>query len=122
MLVVSEAVVQHILQHIDTSTVLRSIALTLRAAFKQEGIDSPARLSVQTARYNYLFMPCAMSASSPDDSLFAGESSLIAVKNVALPQWKSAAGLPATTLLFDDQTGAVKACINASLLTGLRTA
>lgn len=73
-------------------------------------IEMPHRTSVATGSYNTLFMPAHM-----DDF---GTS----MKVVALPKGPSQEGLPASTLLLDERTGALKALINARSLTALRNA
>jgi ornithine cyclodeaminase/alanine dehydrogenase-like protein (mu-crystallin family) len=114
MLVINERVVQTILQD--------EPAMTLHAAsssFSKVQIEAPLRTSLSTPGNTFLTMPCAMTATNPAALLNGGLCSA-AVKHVAVG--KERAGLPATTLLFDDNSGAVKACVNASSLTGVRTA
>lgn len=73
-------------------------------------IEMPHRTTVGTDSYNALFMPAHM-----DDF---GTS----MKVVSLPKGPSQEGLPASTLLLDERTGALKALINARSLTALRNA
>lgn len=56
------------------------------------------------------------------NQLSYSQGSNTAIKVVSVPTGPDSAGLPATTLLFDETSGAVKAMVNASGLTGIRTA
>jgi ornithine cyclodeaminase/alanine dehydrogenase-like protein (mu-crystallin family) len=73
-------------------------------------IALPERKSVQTSAHTVLFMPARIAPST-------------AIKIVSVPSSDSdKRGLPATTLVLDEDTGAVRAVINASSLTAIRTA
>lgn len=72
---------------------------------------SPHRTSISMARHTALFMPSRV----PDLGT--------AVKVVSVPSLPGdRQGLPASTLVLDEVTGCVKAIINATALTALRTA
>lgn len=73
-------------------------------------IQSPHRTSIETQKHTTLFMPSRLPSQGT------------AIKIVSVPKGPSDAGLPATTLLMDEETGSVKAIINAGSLTALRTA
>ena len=79
-------------------------------------IQSPLRISTTTDDCTMLYMPARLTT--------ARDVSMTAVKVVGVPKPDSskAQGLPGTTLLFGETTGACKAVINSSELTGLRTA
>lgn len=72
---------------------------------------SPHRTSISMSRHTALFMPSRM----PD----LGTT----IKVVSIPSLPEARkGLPASTLVLDEVTGCVKAIVNATALTALRTA
>ncbi|KAF9221153.1 NAD(P)-binding protein [Gyrodon lividus] len=72
---------------------------------------SPHRTSISTSRHTTLFMPSQV----PD----LGTT----IKVVSVPRSPGdKQGLPASTLVLDEMTGCVKAIVNASTLTALRTA
>ena len=77
-------------------------------------IDTPARTSIRTTNHTALFMPARIAPSSS-----AGGTS---IKIVCVPQVPDMQGLPATTLVLDESSGAVKAVVNARKLTALRNA
>ena len=75
-----------------------------------KGVDAPLRLTLKSPNFTTLFMPTR--------SEFDGGTS---IKVGAVPN-SGENGLPATTLVMDEQTGGVKAVVNARSLTALRTA
>ncbi|EDR02173.1 uncharacterized protein LACBIDRAFT_191799 [Laccaria bicolor S238N-H82] len=77
-------------------------------------IDAPARTSIRTTNHTALFMPARIAPSSS-----AGGTS---IKIVCVPRAPDMQGLPATTLVLDESSGAVKAIVNARKLTALRNA
>lgn len=71
----------------------------------------PQRLTVPTASHNALFMPARITPFGT------------AMKVVSVPTTMGdTRGLPASTLVLDEETGAVRALLNASALTAYRTA
>ncbi|KAL5482599.1 hypothetical protein ACEPAI_9193 [Sanghuangporus weigelae] len=77
----------------------------------QDRISLPHRTSITTDAYSVLFMPARI-----DDF---GTT----IKTVSVPGPNSSRdGVQATTLLLDEETGAVKAIVNATSLTALRNA
>ena len=80
-------------------------------------ISMPHRLSFQTLNHTALFMPARI-GGSPSPAI-PGRT---AIKVVCVPQSSDANGLPATTIVLDETTGAVKAIVNARRLTPLRNA
>ncbi|OCB84065.1 NAD-binding protein [Sanghuangporus baumii] len=76
----------------------------------QDRISLPHRTSITTDAYSVLFMPARI-----DDF---GTT----IKTVSVPGPNSGDGVQATTLLLDEETGAVKAIVNATSLTALRNA
>ena len=77
-----------------------------------EDVASPLRTVIQSQKQTTLFMPSRLAV--------AGGSG---IKVVSVPrQGASTDGLPATTLLLNDDTGGVNAVVNATQLTALRNA
>ncbi|SCV71908.1 BQ2448_4602 [Microbotryum intermedium] len=80
-------------------------------------VQNPLRVATRSAFHKTLYMPSRLTTSQ--------NISMTAVKIVSVPDSQSphaAAGLPGTTLLLEESTGEVKAMVNSSTLTGLRTA
>ncbi|KAF7291479.1 hypothetical protein MKEN_01482400 [Mycena kentingensis (nom. inval.)] len=76
---------------------------------------TPPRISIPMPAHTALFMPSRIAS----DSTTGGT----AVKIVSVPTSPTdARGLPASTLVLDEETGAVKAIVNAANLTALRNA
>ena len=112
LLVVSARDVANItsaLSHYELMALMASVFIALSSA---QDVCSPNRTSIQTSHHNVLFMPSRMDA--------IGTS----IKVVSVPTSISAAstGLPASTLVMDEVTGAVRAIVNARGLTAIRTA
>ncbi|CAA7258856.1 unnamed protein product [Cyclocybe aegerita] len=86
------------------------------------GICMPPRLSVPMPKHTVLFMPARLGAvpgqSVDPQANFQGT----AVKVVSVPKSGDPRGLPGTTLVLDEATGAAKAVVNARKLTALRNA
>lgn len=98
---------------IDTFTAedLTSMAIAVFALMQTgQNFVLPQRTLVHANTYKSLFMPARLSQYGTS------------VKIVSMPSQNTYDGLPATTLLLDEQTGAVKAVVNARALTALRTA
>lgn len=97
-------------------------------------IQSPIRIATESnnREFNKLRLSSNFTHSyylATDKTLYMPSKigSTTSIKIVSVPTATSslevkAAGLPASTLLLDGVTGAVKAILNASELTGLRTA
>ncbi|KAI5476285.1 hypothetical protein MNV49_007922 [Pseudohyphozyma bogoriensis] len=78
-------------------------------------IQNPLRIATESERHKTLYMPSRLTTSK--------DVSLTAIKVVAVPKPSCPVpGLPATTLVFDEETGDCSAVVNAAELTGLRTA
>jgi ornithine cyclodeaminase/alanine dehydrogenase-like protein (mu-crystallin family) len=74
-------------------------------------VECPPRLTVPTAAHRALFMPARIAPFGT------------AMKVVAVPTGEGdMRGLPASTIVLDEETGAVRALVNASALTAYRTA
>lgn len=75
------------------------------------GANNPPRSSILTDNHNILFMPSRLHGTGTT------------IKIVSVPSSPDdRRGLPATTLILDDSTGAIKAVVNAKHLTALRNA
>lgn len=72
--------------------------------------QSPHRASIETSNHTTLIMPSHWTSAGT------------AVKIVSVPKKNAEAGLPATTVLVNEESGATEAVINARSLTAIRTA
>ncbi|GAA5925507.1 uncharacterized protein JCM15063_005043 [Sporobolomyces koalae] len=78
-------------------------------------VQNPQRIATESASHHTLYMPARLTTPS--------QGPATSVKIVSSPKpGHDGQGLPATTLLLDESTGRVRAIVNASDLTGLRTA
>jgi ornithine cyclodeaminase len=79
-------------------------------------IQTPHRTAIYMTSHTTLFMPARISCNQPS---YVGTS----IKVVSVPRRPDdTRGLPATTLVLNEETGAVEAVINARELTALRNA
>jgi ornithine cyclodeaminase/alanine dehydrogenase-like protein (mu-crystallin family) len=93
-------------------------------------IHMPARIVLPTENHTALFMPArigrvaATTSDSAQENVTGSDMSILgtAVKVVCVPNESDPRGLPGTTLVLDEVTGAVKAVVNARKLTALRNA
>lgn len=113
VLVLSGSDVRNILSHISVPQLLETVHTALRASSSPTGMAAqmPHRTSVQSDSHKVLFMPARIE-SIPTT----------AIKVVAVPRHASKVGLPATTLVMDEETGTLDAVVNSRTLTALRTA
>lgn len=79
---------------------------------RKEGIETPQRNVIDTGSQVSLFMPSLISTGSNEG---------MAIKIVSVPKAGSA-GIGATTLVIDPESGLVKGVVNARKLTAIRTA
>ncbi|SGY23661.1 BQ5605_C019g08965 [Microbotryum silenes-dioicae] len=118
VLVLSAQHVADLVESLTASALANLIGRTMHAITKAaetpvEGVppvQNPLRIATQ-------YMPSRLTTSQ--------NISMTAVKIVSVPDSQSPhaqVGLPGTTLLLDESTGQVKAMVNSSTLTGLRTA
>ncbi|KAK4703312.1 hypothetical protein P7C70_g2899, partial [Phenoliferia sp. Uapishka_3] len=126
VLVLSEAQVASVTSTLSASLLTLMIGRTMHAitADAKLGpketdvvppIQNPLRIATESGAHKTLYMPSRLTTSQ--------DISLTAVKIVSVPKPStSIPGLPATTLLFDEQTGKCSAMVNAGELTGIRTA
>ncbi|THH28852.1 hypothetical protein EUX98_g5332 [Antrodiella citrinella] len=78
-------------------------------------IAMPHRTVVPTSSHSVLFMPSRLAP-------FGTALKVVSVPTASASQDVRERGLPATTLVMDEQTGQVKAIVNAGKLTALRNA
>lgn len=79
------------------------------------GIHQPHRISVPVTNHTALFMPSRIEP-------FGTAIKVVSVPTSTAPQAVKESGLPGTTLVLDETSGAVKALVNARQLTALRNA
>ncbi|KAI0072603.1 NAD-P-binding protein [Panus rudis PR-1116 ss-1] len=82
---------------------------------EDSAICLPHRLTVPMKHHTALFMPSRISQ-------FGTAIKVVSVPTPDAPAEVRAKGLPGSTLVLDEETGAVKALVNASNLTALRNA
>lgn len=91
-------------------------------------VSMPPRIVIPTLHHTALFMPAHignMTLTEASDPGISKPGFLLggtAVKVVCVPVESDPRGLPGTTLVLDEVTGAVKAVVNARNLTALRNA
>lgn len=91
---------------------MRRVFKTLVSEVGVQDLACPPRTSLQSSNHTTLFMPSRIAS--------AGGTG---VKIVSVPKSGTAAdGLPATTLMMNEESGAVEAVINARQLTAVRNA
>jgi ornithine cyclodeaminase/alanine dehydrogenase-like protein (mu-crystallin family) len=111
LLALSSADVARITSEIPLDDLINLMAFVFSGLSLRSGLSSPHRTSVLTENHNVLFMPARI----------AGVGT--AIKVVGVPTSPSdTRGLPASTFVIDEGTGAVKAIVNARKLTALRNA
>jgi hypothetical protein len=112
--VLSSEVVDAVLDSLpsdDLVDLMRRVFVAL-ASRNNEVVDCPPRTTVHSANHATLFMPSRIST--------AGGTG---IKVVSVPLSDSnKAGLPATTMVLNEVTGAVDAIVNAKQLTAVRNA
>ena len=79
------------------------------------GIYQPHRTSVPVTNHAALFMPSRIEP-------FGTAVKVVSVPTSAAPQSMKLAGLPGTTLVLSESSGAVRAVVNSRQLTALRNA
>ena len=88
----------------------------------QRRVSMPPRIVIPTLHHTALFMPAHIESKTSTDPKPVFALGGTAVKVVCVPAESDPRGLPATTLVLDEVTGAVKAVVNARNLTALRNA
>ncbi|KAJ1303543.1 hypothetical protein OPQ81_011727 [Rhizoctonia solani] len=84
---------------------------------EHDRVQQPPRLTTLSPEHTTLYMPCRL----PEPAI---ESSSVhsAIKVVSVPRTGGEGGLPGTTLVLDEHSGAVRAVVNSRALTALRNA
>lgn len=103
---------QHDIDAIVSTIPLHSLLINQQQAFANYSTNTaqcPQRTVIPTLHHNVLFMPSR------------GSESGTALKVVSVPTSKQG-GLPATTMLLDEESGRVECLLNAKDLTAVRTA
>ncbi|BGO91750.1 hypothetical protein NBRC10512_006232 [Rhodotorula toruloides] len=121
VLVVSAADVAQLTATLSARSLCDVIGKTMAAIHANEDskevpapVQNPQRIATESANHKTLYMPSRLTTAD-------GPATAIKVVSVPKPNC-TLPGLPATTLLFDEETGLTKAVVNAAELTGLRTA
>ncbi|CAO3661276.1 unnamed protein product [Umbelopsis ramanniana] len=78
-------------------------------SFQPENVQSPHRITVQTPNHTVLYMPSRVDGMGT------------AMKVVSVPK-NGKGGLPSNILVMDEETGNLRAVVNAAALTAIRTA
>lgn len=115
LIILSSSDVDRVIETMDLDAALQSQADVFKA-YSTKGstgdippIQTPQRLTIQSELSTSLFMPARVSGQGT------------AIKIVSIPKSGGNEGLPATTLVMDDQ-GRVRGIVNARKLTALRNA
>ena len=82
----------------------------------------PHRSIISTTNHRALFMPAHLSVDTPSGSESSTAIKIVSVPTPAAPIPVQDRGLQATTIVLDEDTGDVKAIVNARKLTALRNA
>jgi len=102
---------------------LRNRLNTNNDATPPPSISMPQRLSLPMPNHTALFMPARITASIPNPSNDHPKPGNTAIKVVCVPYDATRfRGISATTIVLDENTGNVKAIVNATKLTPLRNA
>lgn len=111
LLTLSAQDVERVLSELESNDLEALMASVFHTLSSGSDYASPHRTSISMARHTALFMPSRV----PDLGT--------AIKVVSIPSSPGISqGLPASTLVLDETTGCVKAIVNATSLTALRTA
>ncbi|GAA5856819.1 hypothetical protein JCM5353_002845 [Sporobolomyces roseus] len=121
MLVLSKSDVAQITHSLSAQSLCDMIGTTMNSISNPPNsqssvapIQNPQRISTESDSHKTLYMPSRLTTARGTNT---------AIKVVAVPKpGCQISGLPATTLLFDETTGGVKAVLDSSELTGIRTA
>jgi len=114
LLILTARDVDSIVSQLDLEAALKSQAVVFEAysnppACEIPAIQTPQRLNIQSDKATSLFMPARVAGTGT------------ACKVVSIPRNGGSEGLPATTLVMDDE-GRVRGIVNARKLTALRNA
>lgn len=107
---ITESFTPHVLMALMALVFVRSSESARADGETHSQVITPLRSVINTPNYTALFMPAYMHESGTS------------IKVVSVPKSSTREGLPGSTLVLDEKTGAVKAIVNAKGLTALRTA
>ncbi|KZP23950.1 NAD(P)-binding protein, partial [Athelia psychrophila] len=114
LLVLSASDVEQITSTLPTNDLVELMASTFSTLSSGTGAQSPHRLILQMRNHKTMFMPSRL------------EGVGTAIKVVSIPTSESALstsrGIPGSTVVMDEETGYVKAFVNATSLTAQRNA
>ncbi|KLO06967.1 NAD-binding protein [Schizopora paradoxa] len=106
---ITEKLTPHVLMALMALVFVRSSESAKKNGETSSQVVTPLRSVINTPEYTALFMPAHMREFGTS------------IKVVSVPR-SSRDGLPGSTLVLDEHTGAVEAIVNAKGLTALRTA
>lgn len=117
LLVLSASVVDQIVTKFTPTELVNLMARVFITLSSGTGdVNIPHRGTIASQNHRTLFMPSRIAP-------LAGTAiKIVAVPTSAAPADVQAKGLPASTMVLDDTTGAVSAIVNAGKLTALRNA
>lgn len=111
LLVLTSSDVARVTSEISPDDLINLMAFVFSSLSLRSGLSSPHRTSVSTEKHNILFMPSRITG--------LGTS----IKVVGVPTSPSdTRGIPGSTVVLDEDSGVVKAIVNARKLTALRNA
>ena len=106
--------VERITSSLNTDDLVKLMASAFSTLSSGKGVQLPHRLTLQMGNHKTMFMPSRL------------EGVGTAVKIVSIPTSEKAlattGGLPGSTVVMDDETGCIKAMVNARSLTAQRNA
>ena len=108
----------------DLQLLMADVFALISSKSPRQRVCMPPRIVIPTHHNTALFMPAHIGSTT---DLNISKSPVFAlggtaVKVVCVPAESDPRGLPGTTLVLDEVTGAVKAVVNARNLTALRNA
>ncbi|KAF8578066.1 NAD(P)-binding protein [Ramaria rubella] len=112
ILVLSSLDVWNISSNLPLPQLLETIHSALRSSSQSsETTQAPHRSTIHSPQFTTLFMPSRMEFIP-----------VTSIKVVSVPKHGGQGGLPATTLVMDEETGCLDSVVNSRSLTALRTA
>jgi len=108
----------------DLQLLMADVFALISSKSPRQRVSMPPRIVMPILHHTALFMPAHI-GNDPETSTEAKPNFALggtAVKVVCVPAESDPRGLPGTTLVLDEETGGVKAVVNARNLTALRNA
>ena len=106
----------------DLQLLMADVFALISSKSPRQRVCMPPRIVIPTHHHTALFMPAHIGSESSISKSPVFALGGTAVKVVCVPAESDPRGLPGTTLVLDEVTGAVKAVVNARNLTALRNA